>query len=181
MTLIPPVPPAHPSSSSGDPTKPSPSAPPPVERVANAFKILRSSAKAINRTSGELAKPIVVLEQALQRLNLGVACWTAINRGGNEFASWSQDLGYAQVKGRWCLAIRDVEELHDDPDRDKIAIWPFNEAPLYQRIRAVDKLPDLIESLVNATNATAKRLHSKVAPAEEIAEAVSALVNPKKK
>ena len=48
-------------------------------------------------------------------------------------------------------------------------------------IAAVDKLLDLIESLIEATDATARRLQKKVAPAQELAAAVSALVNPKKK
>ena len=50
------------------------------------------------------------------------------------------------------------------------------------RIKAIDKLPDLIEALVEATNATAKRLKEKVAPAEELAAAVKAfLITPKQK
>ena len=131
--------------------------------------------------SGELAKPIVALEQALQQLNLGVACWTQITGGNDEIEHWSHDLGYARVRGRWCLAVRNAQGQHVNPDRDEIEIWPFNEAPLYRRINAVDKLPDLIESLVDATNATATRLRKKVAPTQELATAVSALLNPKKK
>ena len=181
MAIIPPVPPTRYSNSSGVPGRPDPSEPTPAERITNAFQTLTTSAKAINDVSGELAKPIVALEQALQRLNLGVACWTQISGGSDELEHWSQDLGYARVRGRWCLAVRKVQGQHVNPDRDEIEIWPFNEAPLYQRINAVDKLPDLIESLVDATNATAKRLHKKVAPTQELATAVSALLNSKKK
>jgi hypothetical protein len=67
------------------------------------------------------------------------------------------------------------------PELSKDKIWPFNEAPRYLRVKAVDKLPDLIEAMVAATDATAERLRKKVEPARELATAVNALMNPKKK
>lgn len=88
---------------------------------------------------------------------------------------------YARVKREWCLAIRIVNGNEADPDRENEEVWPFNDAPRYLRIKAVDKLPELIEALIEATNATAKRLSEKVAPAQEIAATVNALLNQKKK
>ncbi len=161
---------------------PAPLSPPSApERITAAFEKLTVSAKTINDASGELAKPVASLEKALQRLNVGVACWTKISGGSDEYDYWSQDVGYARVKGEWCLAIRTVSGNEGDPERESQEIWPFNEAPRYLRIKGVDKLPDLIEALIEATNATAKRLSEKVAPAQDLAAAVNALVNPKKK
>ena len=155
--------------------------PGPTERTTVAFETLTSSAKKLNDVSGELAKPIVSLEKSLHRLNIGVACWTRIVGDGDGHTYWSQDLGYSRVNGEWRLAVRKVNGDEVNPEYTSEEVWPFNEAPLYLRTRAVDKLPDLLEALIKATNAAAQRLNKKVAPAQELAAVVSALIEPKRK
>ena len=153
------------------------------ERIVAAFQTLTESAENINSASNELGKPIASLDRALKRLNLGVACWTTISHGGSENGPdyWSRQVGYARVRRIWCLAIRTLEGDVRYPDEEIEEVWSFNEAPKHLRVKAVDKLPELIEALVEATNATAKRLTDKVAGAQDIAAAVNALVTPKKK
>ena len=153
-------------------------APGPTERTVVAFESLASSAKKLNDVSGELAKPIASLERALHRLNVGVACWTRIAGRDDGHTCWSQDVGYSIVNGGWRLAVRSV--VGDDPEYASKEVWPFNEAPLYLRVRAVDKLPDLLEALVKAADAAADRLSKKVAPAQDLASAVNALVKSRK-
>lgn len=153
----------------------------PSERITAAFSKLTESAKVINDASNELAQPIASLERSLHRLNIGVACWATIS-GGEEFDEyWSNDVGYARVKKEWCLAIRSRHGNHNFPDPAYEEVWPFNEAPRHLRAKAVDKLPDLLEAMVPATDATAGRLKEKVAPAKDLASAVSTLLGPKKK
>ena len=156
----------------------------PSERIAIAFKTLITSAKRINDASDELTKPIASLERALKRLNLGVACWITINSGTDEDLCWSQDVGYSRIRrvnGSWRLAIRTIEGPEHDVSRRSLEVWPFSDAPRHLRVKAVDKLPELIEALVKTTNATASRLKKKVAPATQLADAVSELINPKDK
>ena len=154
------------------------------ERITAAFQTLTESAENINGISNELAKAVAPLDRALKRLNIGVACWTKISGGGGESGGsdyWSRDVGYARVGRVWCLAIRTVNGDERFPDEEVQETWSFNEAPRYIQVRAVDKLPELIEALVEATDATAKRLRQKVAVAQDIAAAVNTLVTPKKK
>ena len=151
----------------------------PPERIAVAFRTLIGSAKSINEASGELAKPIASLEKALKRLNLGVACWTEINGYSDGYYYWRHDVGYCRVRGTWRLAIRTIEGREDDPGPDFSEEWPFGEAPRHLRVKAVSKLPELIEALVKATDATTDRLKKQVAPAQELATAVNELVKPK--
>ena len=155
----------------------------PSERVANAFKTLVASAQSINDTSGELGKPIASLERALKRLNLGVACWTKISGESDGLYFRNHDVGYAYSRshGSWCLAIRLIEGREGDPPPDYEQTWAFGEAPHYLRIRAVDKLPELIEALVEVTDATTSRLKKQVAPARQLAAAANELINPKNK
>lgn len=150
--------------------------PNPSERIAIAFKTLITSAKGINDASAQLAKPIASLERALKRLNLGVVCWTTINSGIDGDRYWSQDVGYSRVRrvnGDWRLAIRTIEGPEHDPEIRTQEVWPFSDAPRHLRVKAVDKLPELMEALVKTTDATASRLKKKVAPAEELAAAVN--------
>ena len=154
----------------------------PSERISVAFNALIASGKSINDTSGQLARPIASLEKSLQRLNLGVACWAKINSGiDGEDHYWSREVGYSRINRRWCLAIRTIEGPEHDPERMSLEEWPFSDAPRHLRAKAVGKLPDLIEALVKATDATASRLKKQVAPAQELAAAVSELINPKDK
>lgn len=153
----------------------------PSQRISAAFESLAQSAKAIHEASGKVASPVAALDRALQRLNTGVACWTKISNGDDGFgAYWSNDVGYARIGKEWGLAIRTVEGDESNPDREQTEEWLFNQAPHYLRIKAIEKLPELIEAMVEATNATAARLAEKAAPARELAEAVTALLASKK-
>lgn len=165
-------------------TSVSPAAPPASsgpDRITAAIGKLTASAKTINDVSDELAAPIRAIEQALERLNIGVACWTTISAGSEAWDYWSHDVGYTSGRDGWFLAIRTVKGDERVPERETEDVWAFNDAPRWLRTKAVDKLPDLIEALVEATNAAAKRLAEKVASAQEIATAVDALLNPKNK
>lgn len=151
----------------------------PTERTTVAFGALAASAKKLNDVSGELAQPVASLERALHRLSIGVACWTRIAGHDDGYNCWSQDVGYSMINGEWRLAVRKTHG--DDPENALEEVWPLNEAPLYLRIRAVDKLPDLLEAFVKATDAAANRLSKKVRPAQELAAAVNTIAKPKRK
>ena len=153
----------------------------PAERTTIAFGALAASAKKLNEVSGELAQPVASLERALHRLSIGVACWTRIAGHDDGHDCWSQDVGYSMVNGAWRLAARRVHGDGVNPENTREEVWPFNEAPLYLRIRAVDKIPDLLEAFVKATDAAANRLSKKVGPAQELADAVNALAKSKRK
>ena len=62
------------------------------------------------------------------------------------------------------------------PDEEIERTWRFDQAPQYLRVKAIDKLPDLIEDLVRTVDKTAERLRKKVGPAEELATAVTTLM-----
>jgi hypothetical protein len=150
------------------------------ERVSAAFAKLKVSAKSINEISGKLGKQIQAVEECLQRINVGVACWAKINEGRDGDEYWSQSIGYCSFKDDWHIAI-ETREGADWADEDKVERWPFDKAPRYLQPKAVDKLPELIEALVSATDAAAARIQEKIGPAEEIASSIYAVLYPKKK
>ena len=144
----------------------------PSERMTSAFASLIQSSKNINDASNELAQPIASLEKSLKRLNLGVTCWTQISSAGDGDTYFLREVGYAELQDRWCVALRTRRGRECDPESETTLVWPFNEAPRYLRVKAVDALPDLIEALVKTTDATTERIKAKVSPAHELAGAV---------
>jgi len=153
----------------------------PSARITAAFATLADSAQNINAVSDELSRPVASLERALKGLNLGVACWTVFAEWGDGYDFLRQYVGYAQVNGDWCIAIQTSQGQESHPEESNDDIWKFNESPLHLRVKAIDKLPDLVEALVKTADATADRLKKKVEPAQELADAVNTFLQSQKK
>ena len=96
-----------------------------------------------------------------------------ITKSVGDDQSYSQfDLGYDKVGKTWGIAIR-IEEGYDHaPEDAHIDWWLFNEAPRDRRIRAVDKIPDLLEQLIKDAQATSRSVREKAAQAKQLAEAL---------
>jgi hypothetical protein len=154
----------------------------PSDRIANAFVRLAESAANLNAVSDDLGKPILALDRALRELNLGVTSW--INCGGweNQNAQFEDHLlGYCKVAGKWGVALsvmkgtRGFEEFAKEDGE-----WLFNDAPRALRAEAVEKLPELIEALVEVADDTATKIRQQTGVARELAKAVTALAQAKK-
>jgi hypothetical protein len=147
----------------------------PSARMSAAFSRLRESAKEIKATSDELTRAVQGVERALEHLHLRVACWTLLS----EWTAFDQDefrreyVGYIEVRKQWRIVVRTSEGFASHPDESDDITWAFDDAPQYLRIKAVDKLPELIESLVLTVEKTTERLKKKIAPTQELAKAVA--------
>ena len=76
-----------------------------LERVADYNSQLSTVAADLNAVSDELGKSIAVIDNALQRLNLGITTWVTIqsgegDQGMGDYSYWSRDIGYAKVDGK---------------------------------------------------------------------------------
>jgi len=142
------------------------------DRLAAAYKRLAASSEVLNAASDEFSKPILELDAALQKLNIGLITWQKV--AGDEDHNggyWSRDVGYAKVDGKWGLAIRTVDGHHSWAE-DDIEQWLFHDAPRSYRIEALEKLPDLLEGLIKNSDKTAKKLKEKAVEARELAAAL---------
>ena len=144
------------------------------ERLASAYRRLAASAQALNTASEELAKPISQLEEALQKLNIGLDTWETIAGGHDDHGGhWRRELGYVScADGLWHLAIQ-KREGHPSWAADEIENWKFNDAPRSLRIEALDKLPDLLEQIIKNSEKTAKKLKQKTVEAQELASVLT--------
>lgn len=147
---------------------------PTTDRVADSFQQLKAVAAELNAVSGELGKYIAALDEGLQRLNLGVQAWVTIRefeeRDGNY---WRLQLGYAKVHRTWGIALSEVRGSYTDESCDE-ETWLFANAPRPHRVDAVDKLPDLLSTLIELARKTSAELREKIAKAQQIAAAFRA-------
>lgn len=146
--------------------------PQPNERVSAAFEKLKASASELNAVSDELAKPIQSVDATLQGLNLGVSAWVEVAGDvdpDNGFY-WDRALGYDKVAGTWGLAIRaEAGPLGvENPEE----VWRFSDAPRSYRLESLDKLPELLEKLVETANKTTAELRSKIALTKQVATTI---------
>lgn len=152
----------------------------PSERIANFYKQLSASAAELNTASDELGRSISALDNALKKLNLGIAAWVKFDGhdddGTGDF--WARHLGYAKIDGRWGIAISDSAGNYNSPAPDRDEEWLFNDAPRVFRVEAVEMLPDLLEKLIREAEQTTEKIKAKTAHAKELATAVTELAQP---
>jgi hypothetical protein len=119
--------------------------------INSSFQELTAAAVDLNQASDELAKSVSELDAALKALNLGIECWVEVGSssaaGGS--VSWTDELGFAKVSGKWGLALRTLHVREGNSD-DEAAYWLFNEASRDMRIEAVEFLPALLRALTES-------------------------------
>jgi hypothetical protein len=148
-----------------------------LERVANYYSQLSTVATDLNAVSDELGKSIAVIDNALQRLNLGITTWVTIQSGEgdqeiDDYSYWSRDIGYAKVDGKWGISLRKIDGDHHSPFDPTTEEWRFNDAPRSLRLEAIDKIPELLETLSKDAVKTTKDIRARLDEAKAVAEAV---------
>lgn len=135
------------------------------------LKQLETSAHALNKLSDELTKKVAEVEDAINRLNLGISAHVDIQYWGSEdgLESSAWRLAYGKESGKWGFVIEYVSENLNWPDAGKHESWLFKDSPREKRIRAVEKIPELIGALVKKSNEVAEEIGRKVSYTQSIA------------
>ena len=120
------------------------------------------------------------MDSVLKRLNLGISSWVHFSggRSPDDSAYYYEDVGYAKPGGRWGLAIRTVSGDYNDPDNDTVETWPFNEAPRLLRVRAILKVPELLDQLVEDATGIIKTVKERAETVDALATAIDELAPP---
>jgi hypothetical protein len=155
-----------------------------IEKVQFQFQALSTVASSLNSASDELTKVVSILDEALQKLNVGLTAWVAFRvRKDDEHGSGNYDLdqiGYCKVNGKWGIALRRIwGNAEFDIDNSEGA-WLFNEAPREMRLDAIDKIPELIEALSNEASEITMRVQEKTLEVRKLAGAIEQIANPGK-
>lgn len=144
-------------------------------RVQSSFRQLTAAATDLNLASDRLGEIVAEVDSTLKPLKIGIASWVTFhleesNGGGNKS---SHEIGYVKINGQWGLAIRSILGDRLAPEQGSEEQWLFADAPRALRIRAVDKLPDLLDQLTRDVQASASEVHAKVENVWDLATAIS--------
>jgi hypothetical protein len=146
-----------------------------AESVSASFRKLHVAAGTLNNVSDELGKSITRIDESLRKLNLGITAWVEVSSWEEDdgFDFTSEGVGYAKIKGNWGICLRKVEGNRQYPDRDSVELWAFNDAPRIQRLKALDKIPDLLQNLSDEAAKITLKLQARLADVQIIADTVS--------
>ena len=147
------------------------------ENVQIQFKVLATVASSLNTASNEFAKSVVILDESLKPLNIGLSVWVPFAfLEGLEHPDYDQDeIGYSKVNGTWGLAIRSIrgrEGREGEAFEHVTGPWLFNEAAREMRIHSVEKIPDVIKALIEKASETTKRIQQKTKEVRALTEAI---------
>ena len=149
-------------------------------RVQESYRQLSVAATTLNTASDALSKSISDLDAVLRKLGLGVSAWIPFREErpvDTTLARYETDeIGYAKSGGKWCLSIRTgLRSGQIGLGDDVFEQWPFNEAPRALRVRAVTKIPDLLDQLNKDAIAAAKNIADKAAEVDQLTVAMVAI------
>jgi hypothetical protein len=135
-----------------------------AEESPVSFHELSAAAAFLNRATDELKETIEALEASIAALNIGLVVWVLVEQHvdpADEGHYEAEQIGYAKVNGRWCIALRRIEGDDFGPGEVR-EIWAFNDAPRDFRMGAVEKLPNLMEELAKQAIQTAELVNKKL-------------------
>jgi hypothetical protein len=151
-----------------------------IAKIQTSFQALSEIAPALNTASDELTKTVSYLDEALKKLNVGLAAWVTFNARGdeNEPQAYDEDqIGYSKVNGVWGIALR---RIWGDPAREEYGHdgpWLFNDASREMRLQSIDKIPEVIEKLAKDALSTKKKIEEKTKEVRTLADAIVPIAN----
>jgi hypothetical protein len=142
---------------------------------ANLHK-LSLAAKNLNELSDKLTAEVSEIEDTINKLNLGITAYVV-------FEAWSDDTGlergawrleYGKLMGKWGFIINySTEDLGRGPDNEFTENWLFKDSPREKRLRAVEKIPELLAALVKKSDEVATELNTRVKYVQDLATSFS--------
>lgn len=145
-----------------------------TDRIESTLKKLASVSQSLNQASDKVTSCIADVEAALREYKLGIEVWIDIghwvegvrsSHGGFYKLGRTRRLGYGKKDGKWglltCVNAEESEEYEE---------FAFlREAPRDARLAAIDRLPELLEALVEKAVKTSHAVTKKAEKAEQIA------------
>src|SRR5258705_7497069 len=137
---------------------------------------LSTAAQTLNELSDQLTKEVSEVESALNHFNLGIAANVEVecrNHDDEGSVTTTWQLAYGKTGARWGFLIERIHENANWPDAYSYETWVFKDSPREQRVKAVEKIPFLLEALVRKSSEFASVMAKKVSYAQQLAETFS--------
>ena len=142
-------------------------------RVKSSFQKLLSAATELNSASDRFSKLVAEIDATLKPLNIGIAAFVRMGTGwSGDYSRGYDEVGYAKINGKWCIALREVEEFHDREDGEEV--WAFADGPRRLRLKAIDYLPNLLEDMAKKATGETKSITAKTTDLQQLVSALKA-------
>lgn len=143
------------------------------DRLQNSLQELTSSADKLNSLSDELNKQVSDVESAVNKIGIGLTAnvntetWS--DERGEEYDIWR--ICYEKHAGKWGFTIEHLWGHEGFEDSAELETWAFKDAPREHRLRAVEKIPDLIDALIKKSKEFATDISTVMSYAQGLAAA----------
>ncbi len=143
-----------------------------------ALAKLTSLSQALANASDQLSQHIIEMESALEDLNFGLWAWvkddplqidevSGVDKDGKHTTiHLIQQLGYGKHNGKWAFLVASGSEESWDTDA-KISL--LRNAPRDIKLRAMDRIPQLLDSLIEEVTRMMEETQQKAQEAKGIA------------
>jgi hypothetical protein len=137
---------------------------PPATEINAKLKALSTASVTLNDLSDQLTREVASIESTINQLNLGISASVT-------FETWSDDTGmisdlwrlaYGRSSNKWGFLVEHLNENLNYPEEGDLEAWPFKDAPREQRLKAVGKIPELLDLLVKKSSEFASDVTSTV-------------------
>ena len=143
-------------------------------KLQKSLQELAGSADNLNALSDQLNNQVTDVESALNKMGIGLAAnvntetWS--DESGEEYDVWR--ICYEKYSGKWGFTIEHLWGHESFPD-DRSETWAFRDAPREHRLKAVEKIPDLMEALLKKSKEFASDISATMSFAQGLATAFS--------
>jgi hypothetical protein len=146
---------------------------PPAFEIAATLQSLTTVAQNLNELSDRLTAQVLLIERAVNKLNLGVRTTVDVDSSlidNDDFSALVTRLGYTKVDGKWGFAIHQFVDI--DPE-NTYQTWAFKDAPRDLRLKAVDRIPELMKALVDTSVKLGSDINDKICLTKGLVSALS--------
>lgn len=144
---------------------------PSSEVIQTHLKHLTDAAAALNKLSDALTKAVAQIETQLNSLNIGLEAWVTVWTWSDEHNSsgtWSLGYSKSETTKKWGFMIGSSLEDEGDPE-PQCESWAFKDAPREERVKAVAKIPELLQALEQKAKEFGAEIIATINYAESIA------------
>jgi hypothetical protein len=152
-----------------------PSLAPDPSKIQANLQELTTTADVLNDLSERLTKQVAEIEAAVNKLNLGITASVEVESWADERAlQWETwRLAYGKDGGKWGFLLQHLSGTRNFPEADSYEQWAFQDLSRERRLRAVEKIPMLMEALVARSKKVASELSGKLSYAQSLATSFS--------
>ena len=141
------------------------------QKIKTQLDELTAVARSLNEVSDELTMHVSDIEEAINKLNLGISANVVFSNVASEDGMTSDywRLAYGKEAGEWGLIIEFGHEDLNWPENDSVKGWLFRDAPRDRRLQAIERIPELMAALLKSAQKYTSDVSQKLEYARNLA------------